>query len=440
MKRIRFIAVLAAMVLLCTGCSLDVESFLRPPHSRGEQQQVQQALETYIRDSGVGDRYTLRYPTEGAHTAAFILCDGQGRPVADNSVEARMAVAFYALSTAPEETHINLLRKDGEEWISVADGTGSGADIRQAAFGDLNGDGFAELLTGWSTYNSLDHRLAVYSTYDGLSLLSDARLYTALYVGDLLAGGEEHLLLLRVSGKNKVTASLEQLSDGVLQTVDAVSLDGKIQQFGGMTLCRLARDVHGLYVEGIREDNTLVTELIYYDDTGLHAPFHHQESNTTSVTHRSNGLAARDVDGDGVVEIPRSHRLSDRSDADLTGYITVWNGWDYESLTWEERLHTVVNTTDNYMVVLDETRREGLTTRYDRNTHTLDLLDGEGTVWLRLYTGDGETLPDPLTEEMQSVSLLPDAEGKDTCVAWFDPQVLESEKVHYMVFRLTEEG
>ncbi|MBQ9859698.1 MAG: hypothetical protein IJO76_03355 [Clostridia bacterium] len=437
MKRIICIGLAAVLLLLCTGCSLDVESFLQPPRSRGEQRQVQQALETYIRDSGIAERYTLKFPTEGEYTSAFVLCDGQGRPLTDDSAEARMAVAFYALSSAPEETHINLLRKDGEDWISVADGDGSGADIRQVTFGDLNGDGMAELLTGWSTYNSLDRRLAVYDVHNGLTLLTDDRLYTSLYVGDMLASGEERLLLLRVGSNNRVTASLEQLSDKQLVTVDTVRLDGQIQRFEGMTLCRLTGEVHGLYVDGIRRDNTLVTELIYYDDTGLHAPFYNADTNATAVTHRSNGLAARDVDGDGNVDVPRSHRLSDRSDADLTGYVTVWNSWEYESLSWEERLQTVINTAEDYMVVLDETQRAGLTTRYDPLTHTLDLLGEEGQVWLRLYTGDGETLPDPLPAELETVSLLPDERGKDTCMAWFDPQVLETEKVRYMVFRLT---
>ena len=72
MKR-RYSALVLALVLLCTGCSLDVDSYLRPPQVGGQQQAVQAALETYLRDSGGDVRYTLEYPVEGDHTAAFVF-------------------------------------------------------------------------------------------------------------------------------------------------------------------------------------------------------------------------------------------------------------------------------------------------------------------------------------------------------------------------------
>ena len=66
-------AVLAGLcALLLSGCNalgLDVEDYLRPPKSTGEQEAIQQALETYIEahaeKGGVTD-YILKYPKEGA--------------------------------------------------------------------------------------------------------------------------------------------------------------------------------------------------------------------------------------------------------------------------------------------------------------------------------------------------------------------------------------
>ena len=88
--------------------------------------------------------------------------------------------------------------------------------------------------------------------------------------------------------------------------VDAVALDGGIRLFGNRTLCRLATGVHGLYIEGVKMSGNAVTELIYYDDTGLHAPFYNPATNETVVTTRSGSLVAQDIDGDGMVEIPSS--------------------------------------------------------------------------------------------------------------------------------------
>ena len=95
----KLMAAMMAVLLLCSGCSLDVEQFLRPPKTQGEQQAVQTALETYIRDSGqAGSRYALCYPVEGDHTAAFVLCDAAGKPLSDAEDEATLALAFYAMS------------------------------------------------------------------------------------------------------------------------------------------------------------------------------------------------------------------------------------------------------------------------------------------------------------------------------------------------------
>ncbi|MBQ8683899.1 MAG: hypothetical protein IJ518_05230 [Clostridia bacterium] len=436
----RWLAALLALTLLLSGCSLDVESFLQPPRMQGEQQAVQAALETYLRDSGAMKLglYTLKYPTVGEHTSAFVLCDGAGQPLDASAATAQMAVAFYALASAPEETHINLLYRNGTEWVSMGDCIGSGTDIRQVAFGDLDGDGTEELLAGWSTYNSRDHRLAVYTMTDGLTLLADDRLYTSLFVGDMTTAGRDELLLLH-SGGEGVTASLEQFRDGRLHNAGTVALDGKIQQFGNMTFCRLAEGVQGLYVDAAKSDDTTITELIYYDDRGLHAPFYDGVAGATTVTGRSGGLISRDVDGDGLLEIPvtRPWGQPAQAPAHVAELLTVWRGWDYSSRTFHDRLLTVTNPTDGYAVVLDTAQTEKLSSRYMADTHTLQLTQrdtGEGWLWLCA----GATMNEAPREGLASVVLWTDTAGKPACVAWFDATQTDAEKVRYMVLRLTE--
>lgn len=442
MKKIsRLVSVILMLALLCTGCSLDVGNLLQPPRMEGEQQAVQKALETYIRDKGGANssRYTLKYPSEGAYTSAFVLCDVMGRPLTENIESACMAVAFYAPSAAPDETHVNLLHRSGEEWVSVGDRVGSGAEIRQVVFGDLDGDGVAELLTGWSTYNSKDHRLVVYGMADGLTLLDDKQVYTSLYVGDLTATGLDSLLLFRIGSGQKVTASLEKLDNAGLVTQATVPMDGYIQQFGQMILCRLAEGVHGLFVDAQKGGNTTITELIYWDEKGLHTPFYDAGTNVTTVTGRASGLAARDVNGDAMVEIPISCPLpsSKESHAGSTGYLTVWRAWDYVSGQWRDCLDSVVNTADGYLVALDDSQLTNLTTVYKPESHTLDLKETKSqTVWLRIQAGGKEQMPP--SPGMTSVTLQ-GSEEETAYVVWYHPGWVATEKVHYMVMRLTGE-
>lgn len=436
----RWLAGLAALACLLTGCSLDVESFLQPPRMQGEQQAVQAALETYLRDSGATKlgRYSLRYPTEGAHTSAFVLCDGMGRPLEASASAAQMAVAFYSLSAAPEETHVNLLYRNGTEWVSMGDCVGSGTDIRRVSFGDLDGDGIGELLAGWSTYNSRDHRLTVYRMTDGLTRLADDRVYTDLYVGDLTDSGQDALVLLHIGGEG-VTASLEQLENDRLRTVETVALDSQIRQFSGMTAGWLTAELPGLYVDALKSDDTTITELLYVDSTGLCAPFHDAATGTTTATGRTGGLAARDVDGDGRIEIPvtRPFALAKEPAAHITGQLTVWRDWAYTTRAFTDRLLTVANPADGYLVVLSETEAAQLTTQYTEDGRTLQLLQGDtGEGWLWLSVGSGmHAAPRP---GLQSLILWRDAAGKPACVAWFDAAKTEAEKVRYMVLRLTE--
>lgn len=428
--KIRLWPLLLAILLCCTGCSLDVENFLQPPLAQEEQQAIREALETYIRDTGnSGIRYTLQYPTEGLYTSAFVVCDDRGYPVENAKDEAALAVAFYELS-ATKEPHINLLRREGDTWISVGDVIGSGTDVLQVSFGDLDGDGTAELLTGWSTYNSRDHRLMVLSVNRGLQLLSDDRLYTSLVVCDTDQSKRDRLLMLRIGDGHEVTATLTAFRNGVLSEVGRVRLDDYIQQFGVTSLCKLGEDTYGVYVDAAKSGGTMVTELICFDETTVYAPFYNSSKGVTTVTARQSGLSLRDVDGDGKVEIPIGQFLPgwvEMEDAPSSAWLTVWRRWDLGG-NWTDVMHTVVNTTDGYMLILDETQQLDLTTRYDEGTHTLTLVNTTtGNGWLSVRPVDEEGLP-------AGYELLSKATQTRTAYAVrYDKKRLDMQKIRYMV-------
>lgn len=432
-KRGRYLLLVTvlAVLFLFGGCSLDVEQFLRAPQTQGEQQAVQQALETYIRDSGQsGSGYTLCYPVEGQHTAAFVLCDAHGNPIATDDKNVSLALAFYTLGSSRGDTHINMLRREEDEWVSVADVVGASSDILQVAFGDLDGNGTAELITGWDTYNSRDHHMKIFSIEKGLATLSDDRLYTRLFVGNLTADGRDSVLLLRIAANNAVYASLETLQDGLLTSAGRVWLDGQIQQINAMTLCRLADNVHGLYIDAIKGTDTAITELVYYDVEGLHAPFCDQLSMVNTVTARPAGFAMRDVDGDVMIEIPSCTLLTSyaagESVADYA-YRTDWSAWEYTTGEWAVDMSTVMNTADGYFVVLNDQWRDSVNTMYDAEQKELTLVaHDEPLMRLRVVA----------EKESDYTRLFEPSDGYGGCEVWFDEQRLDIDTVRYMVSRL----
>ena len=438
MKMLRIAALLTAIALFCSGCSMDVENFLRPPAAQGEQQSIQNALETYINDSGAANRrYTLQYPSEGDFTSAFVTCDERGVPLDEDDSEVppapTLAVAFYLFSGANEEVHINLLRRDGEEWISVADVSGFGSDILQVAFGDLDGDGMQELVAGFGTYNSRDHRLAVLSMADGLTVLDDSQMYTRLFVGRMTSSDHDSLLTMRIGEANTVTATLSVMQEGRMVTLGTAPLDGYIQQFGDMLYSYVGEGVSGLYVDGVKSGGTLVTELIYYDGERLRTPFYDADTNLNTVTARHSGLAVRDIDGDVTAEIPRCTLFAGYDESaplPSAAWLTDWMHYDVASGTLREYLSTVVNVEDGYFVTLSDTQREQWTAMYDSLTGMLTFTDAvSGDAYMRLLPYKNEL---PYEYDVLFVA----TEKAAGLAVQYDESVLSVEKVRYMVSKL----
>ena len=204
-----------------------------------------------------------------------------------------------------------------------------------------------------------------------------------------------------------------------------------------MTLCRLAEGVHGLFVEGYKSGTATVTELIYYDQKGLHAPFYNPDTNATAVTTRPIRLAAGDVDGDAMVEVPAVTALPGHTVDEVGGAVTQWRAWDYATGRWQDRIRTLVNTADGYMVTLGE--KDAPATTYDETTRTLALQDAAtGTGWLWLTVG--QPLKEAPAEGLASLTLFRDEDATGACYAWYDPLQIEAEKVSYIVSPLSVEG
>ena len=425
---------LTALLFLVSGCAMDVQSYLQPPRAQGQQQAVQAALEAAIGKGGENaPRYTLKYPSAGDILSAYIFLDSVGKQT--GAQDAVTAAILYAPDGA-ENTHIQLLRREENGWHSIADMTGAGAEIDRVLLGDLDGDGVAELLVGWSLY-STDRQLSAYRL-DGKTMVENIGQYVACTAADLNADGRDEVLLLRTDRTDTMTATLYAAADGEMRQLSAVRLDPAIRGITRFLFGKCSDGGDALYVDATLESGALMTEILCFRDGSLLTPLHADGQHGTASV-RVAKVAAMDADGNGVPEFPITSRLLDYPTADgeeTWKWLTEWYSWDMQAGTAVRQFAAIVNRADGYFIEVENQWIEKLTTRYDSKNGVLWLETTENGktqpfLAVRAQREDAETVLDGYTfESLGSGSPL---------YIWYDDAAayhLTPEKISYMLVTL----
>ena len=125
MKKLLLIIAITAFCLGFSGCTVfetDTEALMKPPVFTEEQEKLNSALSNIL-----GESYVLRYPEIGETNSAFVFHDLDG----DGTEE---AMAFYSI--LDDNTRINVLKKEGENWISVCEAPGFYGEIKRVDFAE----------------------------------------------------------------------------------------------------------------------------------------------------------------------------------------------------------------------------------------------------------------------------------------------------------------
>lgn len=429
------------MMFSLTGCSMlggDVENLLSPPHAGGNQAQVQAALEDSFGSAVGAKNYTLKYPKMGDYRSAFIFKD------LDND-GADEAIAFYQPGETGSQTHINLLRLEGGNWVSVSDIAGEGTDIDQVRFGDFNGDGRLELLVSWTLYSARHQQITLYAAEADTLISRSVGTYTDVYVGDITSSGRDSLLLFTIdTAENKMTAELKTLQDGSLAIIGEVQLDGYVQKIVRYSMGKLTDTVSGVYVDCLKNTGMLVTELIYWDGERLNAPFYNAQVNMTTQTARRPVIPSMDVDSDGEVEWPTCELLPGYTDetAPDAMWMTYWNSFIYDTHQTQVDLSGIVNLTDGYCLRTEEDWEGRVTAVYDAAAHELQLQDAQQREPFLAVRTVSVSNAVSASETMDGRSFQPvGSSGTVEYSAWFRTDgefALTLDRVRYMLLPLTE--
>lgn len=346
------------MLSACASLTSDVDNMLNPPRPAGELNDIQKALE-----SSVTGNIVMLYPSSGEDRSAFVQHDVDGDGVSE-------AIAFY--STAPETgvsvVHISLIDNIDGVWQVMGDViVQSGNGIDQVQFADLDGDGIVEIIVGCTTLSATEKRLLVFHAKEKRLIQRIDETYTQFLTCDLNMDGKSELLVITLDTTMKTSAAKLYTLDAVGKVVQgSTNLDGEVTGYVTPLLATLNGGVPAVYLDAYKGTNGMITEVLCYTQqneikmvednsliTNAGKPEEYVFTNMT-VNTRPSRVECRDIDKDGVPEIPFLSILpgfEKKTDEDKV-YMTTWQNYNGKQFTTV--FTGVMNYTDDYSLQFPE--------------------------------------------------------------------------------------
>jgi len=376
MKIFRIIGVVLAVAMcfnLC-GCSLftvDTNELLSPPALTGELAPIAKAL-----GERLGSAYTLKYPSGGNYHSAVVQNDINGDGVFE---------AFALYSTADGDTtymNVEVLTQESGSWSCAASAQVVAGGVEMIDFCDLNADGVLELLVGFEIYGATEKQLAVYS-FAGKALSQRMlQRYTHFLCEDLNSDEKNELFIINFNpAENTNIAALYGLTEQGIDEISSCLLDTNIEAVNAPVFSTLSNGTPAVYIDEVKGAGA-ITEVLYMEKGKLVNPLLSVNTGQNILTLRSATIPARDINADGITEIPIQSVLpSVFYKNHETLYYTDWYSFNGSVLT--KQVCTIMNFNDGYYltvpnkfvgnisVLKDIDRKLRVIYKYDSETETI---------------------------------------------------------------------
>ena len=298
------ILVCAVLCLLLAGCDVlpgeraQVEELLRAPKLSGDYGAVQSALNSWL-----GESAQLKYPIQGDLLSPFLWKDLDG----DGQQEAAV------LYTTPQSSNvcIAILKRDPETGWKVCQNVEGLADtVETVSLAQLRSGADSQLVVGYTAAQG-DHYLAVYAFNDGILSTILEQSYEQYLVEDITGGGHQDLILMSTLEDGGVQIELLTVDrEGLFQQVAVMGLSASRFSGCAAVAAGVGSDHRNYLVldgwTGI-SGNNLASVLLRFDEESQQMVPASQigtEALYNASLRNVPGLISRDLDGDGIVEIP----------------------------------------------------------------------------------------------------------------------------------------
>lgn len=375
MKKIRILLIVLSLSLLLTGCgnfrlASSIDDLISPVPPSGDNAGVQNAVNELCKSG-----FLIKMPSSGDYTTSFIFYDLDGNGTDE-------AVAFYEPNDDRGTTSMAVISKSKEKWSVVEKIRGEGSDVKSVDFCDVNNDGVDEILVCWSVISSANsYTFCVYNhnlDKDGgkLELISEPISAGEFICVDINEDDIDEVVVFKLgSSDESPSAQLYSFSDNKQTLLGETKLDSTIISFENISSGVTDEGV-SVYADALKTDgNSMVTEFIYWSDyyDSIISPFYSYSTGRTSETSRDSVIFSRDVDGDGVIEIP-----TDSSVSGLPSQVKAHNWVIYDNTVLLHKCYTYSCKRDSYLLLFDDDTFDKITADYDTDTRKLTVIEKDG--------------------------------------------------------------
>ena len=372
-----FAVLVAAVIVLCvmlSGCSVElrsIDSLMRPPHTATEAE-----LKNSI-NKLLGNQISYRSPESGENHSAIILRDING----DGTEE---AIVFYVKNDDTSVVRMCVLTQSNENWLLVSDFAGNGSGVLNVDFDDLNNDNDEEILVTWFLFEDKSQKmLSVYSSdIKDDTLKVSVRIsepYSIMAVTDVYGTGNKQLLIAysnntRVS--DRTTLKLIGVSEGdEILLINEMNLDSRIVNLLSFS-CDLPSGniTPRLYIDAQISDGQNITQVLEWNTAQRKFVSLINDTDDPDMTLRSSNLLCKDIDADGIIEIPLRKPMSESINSDTSlGYVLEWCEVADSKLVPQE--YYVVNLLENYTLYYPEEWKDKIFVKSNISTRIWDFVD-----------------------------------------------------------------
>lgn len=429
MKKI-VILLICCSALLFSGCSFgsfSVDTLLAAPKLSEEQEGIYKALM-----DKVGSNITLKYPKSGSYRSAYVVVNIDDEPGDE-------AIVFYEYNSNPsinnnaQESGVRYCVLDKNEkgkWEAVYDRPGAGTDVDRIIVSTLDGSGNINVIVGYSTLNINDKILEIYSYSDGNMTTVAADSYSVIETLDIDNDGYNEILTVQSGGDSgTASASLLSVVDGQIVRMNIIPMSERFQSVASVASYvkgKLTEYNKALFIDSSYDENSLQTEFIYYRYNSLQNPVATLGEDLVLQTVRPNGYYSKDVDGDGIIEIPtvvpmKGYELLAPEDQI---YLTTWSAYE-EFFKLSPKYVGYYSISNGYMISFSEDWQKNVTVKRDPDS-------GEAVFYLF-----GTTLEDTDTELMRITVCSRNEAEKYEKLGY--QRITSVGEIDYLV-RITEDG